>query len=260
MAPNPENLPLRATPVWPKSEFSWLHELEAAATTIREELLQARRGEQPSGFQPYLDPKQDGTPGGEPGTDRGQWNVMYLFLNHKKFPETCEKFPKTVAAIESIMPRHYSHAFFSALAPGTHIKPHCGPSNKMLRCHLPLLGLEGARLHVADQVITYSDNEAVVWDHAFRHEAFHEGSETRVVLIVDFWHPDLTDEEVRFLETLRSAKLRVGRQIAEITKQNGEGLDGATNHFTIIDAAKGLLTDDDWWVINAEADPSTRPT
>ena len=130
----------------------------------------------------------------------------------------------------------------------------------MLRCHLPLIGLEGARLHVADQVITYSENEAVVWDHAFRHEAFHDGSETRVVLIVDFWHPDLSDAEVRFLETLRSAKLRVGRQIAEITKQKDEGLEGATNHFTIIDAAKGLLNDDDWWVIKAEADPSTRPT
>ena len=79
-------------------------------------------------------------------------------------------------------------------------------------------------------------------------------------MIVDFWHPDLSDAEVRFLETLRSAKLRVGRQIAEITKQKDEGLEGATNHFTIIDAAKGLLNDDDWWVIKAEADPSTRPT
>ena len=42
--------------------------------------------------------------------------------------------------------------------------------------------------------------------------------------------------------------------------EEDEGLEGATNHFTIIDAAKGLLNDDDWWVIKAEADPSTRPT
>ena len=45
------------------------------------------------------------------------------------------------------------------------------------------------------QVITYTEGEAVVWDHSFRHEAFHEGPTTRVILIVDFWHPDLTDEE-----------------------------------------------------------------
>ena len=54
--------------------------------------------------------------------------------------------------LPEVFPRHYSHAFFSALVPGSHISPHCGPSNKMLRCHLPLLGLEGARLHVGDEV------------------------------------------------------------------------------------------------------------
>jgi len=213
-----------------------------------------------SGFQPYLDPKPDGM-GAVPGTDSGQWNVLYLFLNHKRFDENCEKFPETVAAIERVFPRHYSHAFFSALVPGSHISPHCGPSNKMLRCHLPLLGLEGARLHVGDEVITYNEGEAVVWDHSFRHEAFHEGATTRVILIVDFWHPDLTDEEVRFLETLRSAKLRVGRQIAAARRERDEeGVGSATNHFDLIDAAKGLLTDDDWWVLAAEEDPNAKPT
>jgi aspartate beta-hydroxylase len=258
MAPNPDNFPLRANPVWPKDAFEWLGELRASAEEIRSELLEARGDQKPTGFQPYLDPKQDGTGGGEPGTDRGQWNVLYLFLNHKKFPEACEKFPKTVAAIERVFPRHYSHAFFSALAPGSHILPHFGPSNKMLRCHLPLIGLDGARLHVADQVVEYTFGEPVVWDHAFRHEAFHEGSETRVVLIVDFWHPDFSDEEVRFLGTLRSAKLRVGRQLAAAQREQA-GLDGATNHFDIIDAAKGLLTDDDWWIIKAEEDKNTPP-
>ena len=30
---------------------------------------------------------------------------------------------------------------------------------------------------------------------ARNHEAWHEGSETRIVLIVDIWHPDLSDAE-----------------------------------------------------------------
>ena len=30
---------------------------------------------------------------------------------------------------------------------------------------------------------------------ASNHEAWHEGSETRIVLIVDIWHPDLSDAE-----------------------------------------------------------------
>ena len=37
------------------------------------------------------------------------------------------------------IPGAYGHAFFSALAPGTHVTPHHGPTNKKLRLHLPLV-------------------------------------------------------------------------------------------------------------------------
>lgn len=39
-------------------------------------------------------------------------------------------------------------------------------------------------------------------------KAWHEGDQTRILLIIDFWHPDLSDEEVRFLTLLRNTKLR----------------------------------------------------
>lgn len=38
---------------------------------------------------------------------------------------------------------------------------------------------------------------------------------------------------------------------------NGETL---STYFDVIEKAKNLLTDDDWWVINAERDPTTKPT
>ena len=41
------------------------------------------------------------------------------------------------------------------------------------------------------------------------YQAWHEGSETRLVLIVDIWHPDLSDAEVD-LATGR-ARQRTGR-------------------------------------------------
>jgi hypothetical protein len=58
--------------------------------------------------------------------------------------------PGTTALLQSIGPRLYGHAFFSALAPGTHITKHHGPTNKKLRLHLPLVGTDGSRLRVAD--------------------------------------------------------------------------------------------------------------
>lgn len=59
-----------------------------------------------------------------------------------------------------------------------------------------------------------------MWDHSYEHEAWHEGDDTRVVLIVDVWHPDLTDAEVRFLGTLQNCRLRAGRILAEQAAQD----------------------------------------
>mmetsp|Transcript_14522 Transcript_14522/g.43334 ORF Transcript_14522/g.43334 Transcript_14522/m.43334 type:complete len:351 (+) Transcript_14522:17-1069(+) len=267
----PENVPgLRSHHIWPREAFPWLAGVEARHAAILGELLAARRGPggcgAPSGFQPYRDPPSAGAGGraaadgvGVEGVDAGAWNVLYLYLNHKQFDSNCSRFPETVRAINDAFPRQYSHAFFSALTPGSHIVKHVGPSNRMLRAWLPLCGLEGFRLRVGDSFIEPKVGEAFVWDHSFEHEAWHNGPETRVVLIVDVWHPDLTDAEVKFLKTLQSCRLRMGRALVE---RAGLAQDGAQDptHFDIVDRARHLLTDDDWWVVSAERDPATKPT
>jgi aspartate beta-hydroxylase len=42
----------------------------------------------------------------------------------------------------------------------------------------------------------------LILDDSFEHEVRHQGDRKRVVLIVDCWHPDLTEEERNFLERL----------------------------------------------------------
>jgi len=198
---------------------------------------------------------------GAEGVDSGAWNVLYLYLNHKKFEDNCARFPATIKAIEEAFPRHYSHAFFSALTPGSHILKHTGPSNRMLRVWLPLCGMDGFRLRVGKTILRPEAGEAFMWDHSYEHEAWHEGDDTRVVLIVDVWHPDLTDAEVRFLGTLQNCRLRAGRILAEQAAQDAAGAadpEDAT-HFDIVERARHLLTDDDWWVLRAEADPTASP-
>eukprot|EP00439_Symbiodinium_sp_Y106_P017396 s2549_g2.t1 len=227
----------------------------------------ARSGSRPSGFQPYRDPMHAGGEDrkakdglGVEGVDRGMWNVLYLFLNHKQFEDNCARFLITVATIKEAFPRHYSHAFFSALTPGSHIVKHFGPSNRMLRVWLPLCGFDGFRLRVGDVILKPKAGEAFVWDHSYEHEAWHEGPETRVVLIVDIWHPDLTDAEVKFLRTLQSCRLRAGKALAELSAEmQGKGPEEAS-YFEIVEKARSLLTTDDWWVVNAQRDPSTLPT
>jgi aspartate beta-hydroxylase len=59
------------------------------------------------------------------------------------FDENLEKCPVTAHIIKNVIPRHYDHAFFSAVNPGTHIMEHHGPTNKKLRLHFSLIGSEG---------------------------------------------------------------------------------------------------------------------
>eukprot|EP00397_Hematodinium_sp_SG-2012_P029012 GEMP01030610.1.p1 GENE.GEMP01030610.1~~GEMP01030610.1.p1 ORF type:complete len:220 (+),score=51.11 GEMP01030610.1:1513-2172(+) len=178
-------------------------------------------------------------------TSRGLWQVAYLVLRHKSFP-ALEQCPKTKEAIEKVFPRHYSHAFFSALTPGSEIKPHVGPSNRMLRVWLPLLGFgPKCGLCVHGTTIIPQNGVPLVWDHSYRHYAWNHSDDVRLTLIVDIWHPDLTTPEVKFLSALQNARLRVAKMSAE----EGDGND----YFSIIERARAQLREDDWWVIRGEA-------
>ena len=117
------------------------------------------------------------------------------------FPENCARCPVTTRLLKAL-PRSYQHAFFSALTPGTHIIKHHGPTNKKLRIHLPLVGAAGSELRVAEHHVGNKEGECMVFDDSFEHEAWHKGVDTRVVLVFDVWHPDLSDKEVHFLSSL----------------------------------------------------------
>lgn len=42
---------------------------------------------------------------------------------------------------------------------------------------------------------TWREGEIIIFDDSFEHEVWHNGTESRIVLIVDVWHPELTDNE-----------------------------------------------------------------
>jgi hypothetical protein len=228
----PEVLPgLTARPLWLRPEddrdalpprLAFVRDLEAHASQVRAELL-ALRGDAVavtrggSGFQQYRAPAgftAGGRPGdpeaaehatsalGARGTAAGDWNVLYLDLHSAGAAAVAAaanraRCPITSRLLESI-PRQYGHALFSALAPHTHVSTHTGPTNKKLRCHLPLVVPGGGRcrLRAGDATVTMVEGRCLVFDDSAQHEAWNDADEPRIVLIVDVWHPDLSDEEV----------------------------------------------------------------
>jgi len=231
-------------PWWEREEFPWVAELESHFEEIRDELMSLRNS---TGFQPYRGPSWAGKIKsedeiGSKSNDNGDWNVFYLFLHNMKFEENWEKAPKTVEIIRKIVPRQYCHAFFSALTPGAHVLDHNGPTNRKLRLHLPLVGVEGSKMRVGDETRYPKEGEWIIFDDSFNHEAWHEGDTTRIILILDLWHPDLSDPEVKFFSLLQKSKLKG-------EKYYSEKMENEDNLFSIVEKTKGLIKENDsWWI------------
>ncbi|XP_071790511.1 aspartate beta-hydroxylase domain-containing protein 2-like [Asterias amurensis] len=133
----------------------------------------------------------------------GMWSVFHLFNQGRKIEENCARCPKTVAILEEMESFMsgcvFGNATFSVLEAGTHITEHYGPCNLRIRCHLGLhIPRDCCTLTVAHQRRHWREGKCLLFDDSFLHEARHAGSQAqgpRVVLLLDFWHPDITSAE-----------------------------------------------------------------
>jgi len=183
-------------------DLPWAAQLEAATPIIRAELeallAQDAQAHNPNGgFQPYV---------GLTGKTHTYWNTYILFLNGQKHEANCARCPQTVRILESLPRLDKGHIIFSAINPRAHLYEHTGPLNGLIRAHLPLITPrqpENCTIRVGDQTRHWEYGKLLVFDDSFLHEVHNRTDELRVVLFIDFWHPALTDDEVRTLEQLR---------------------------------------------------------
>ena len=97
-------------------------------------------------------------------------------------------------------------------------------------------------MRVGDETREQEEGKAYVFDDSFEHEAWHDGEETRLILIVDFWHTDLTPVEIKLLKVLQNALIKAEQVISEADPDKD-------NFYSIIEGAKDLIKDNDWWVV-----------
>ena len=180
--PNGHFPELRSIPIHDHNEFEWVSLIEAKAEDIRSEFMQLRADGELAPHPQKL-------------TDAGNWNTYYLYSNGERYEEHCEACPVTADVISQLPGGGTAgQAYFSVMAPGTHVKAHCGPTNTKLRCHLGIIVPDSSRIRVADQVINWRESGCIVFDDSFEHEVWNPDEE-RAVLIIDVWHPDLTSDE-----------------------------------------------------------------
>jgi Aspartyl/Asparaginyl beta-hydroxylase len=124
----------------------------------------------------------------------GTWRQAYLFRDGRWCDDVAAHFPQTraiLAEIPEISTFSPGSVLVSRLSAGTHITPHCGSTNAVLRIHLGIRVPERASIRVADRTVRWAEGRCLVFDDSFEHEVHHDGAGDRVVLIIDTAHPDL---------------------------------------------------------------------
>ncbi|XP_055533341.1 aspartyl/asparaginyl beta-hydroxylase isoform X3 [Wyeomyia smithii] len=137
--------------------------------------------------------------------DTGDWKQFELFSRGYRIDKNCAKAPLTCKLIEQFRAARSckrGQVKFSVMHPGTHVWPHCGPTNCRIRAHLGLKVPSGTHIRVAEETRSWKEGEWLIFDDSYEHEVWHNGTSTRLVLIVDFWHPELSESQRRTLSPI----------------------------------------------------------
>ncbi len=115
------------------------------------------------------------------------WQTFGLYAFGVKIDKNCRLCPETTKLVETIP--GLVTAGFSALAPGTHIAPHTGYPDGVLRCHLGLVIPADCAIRVSDTTRSWQEGKCLVFDDTLEHEAWNNSDRTRVILLLDFKAP-----------------------------------------------------------------------
>jgi aspartyl/asparaginyl beta-hydroxylase (cupin superfamily) len=200
---------LRQARYFERSEISWVGEIEAVASVIREELL-AYLSAGGDAFSPYVVSDPSRPRADYHGlVDNPDWSTLYVWEKGGRVSALAEIFPRTLAAVERLdLPRIGVRApsiLFSRLASGARIPPHHGVTNARLICHLPLIVPSGCGFRVGGETREWREGELLVFDDSIEHEAWNHGPSDRIILIFDIWRPELDAEERRVVSALFEA-------------------------------------------------------
>lgn len=135
---------------------------------------------------------------------KSDWRQFTFYERGRKNQKNCELAPKTCQIIEKIGGKRVTackrgQTKFSVMVPGTEVWPHVGPSNTRLRLHLGLKvppDAENVRITCGGVSKHWEEGKAFIFDDSFEHEVSHQASTSRMILIMDVWHPDLTQKQI----------------------------------------------------------------
>ncbi|GAA0302779.1 hypothetical protein GCM10009087_10690 [Sphingomonas oligophenolica] len=170
-------------PVLDVRDFAWTAVLRANWQAIRSEAIEVALRGAASPSLATISPDHRAI------AEIDKWRSFFLWGYSFPIEENLERCPKTAAIVEQIP--GLNSAFFSILAPGTHIPAHRGVTKGLVTCHLGLIVPRDGdvRMRVSDRVVRWAEGETLVFDDTYDHEVWNDTSGTRVVLLIQFERP-----------------------------------------------------------------------
>lgn len=114
---------------------------------------------------------QDFIPWSEKYLYEDGWSIFGLYGYGLRIEKNCELCPETTKLVEQIP--NLLTAGFSNLAPGTHIAPHTGYPDGVLRCHLGLIVPERCAIRIGDETRTWQEGKCLIFNDTIEHEAWN---------------------------------------------------------------------------------------
>ncbi|MBS0480346.1 MAG: aspartyl/asparaginyl beta-hydroxylase domain-containing protein [Proteobacteria bacterium] len=169
-------------PVLDVRDFAWTEQLRANWRAIRAEAIHAALGR----HSPSL---ASVSPDHRAIAPVNMWRSFFLWGYGYCVEENVERCPVTAATVAKIP--GLNSAFFSILAPGTHIPAHRGVTKGLITCHLGLIVPRDGdvRMRVDDRIVRWAEGETLVFDDTYDHEVWNDTQHTRVVLLIQVRRP-----------------------------------------------------------------------
>ena len=117
----------------------------------------------------------------------GSWSLIYLMSFRWMFHKNMNKFPFTTSVIKQIP--NCVFAGISTLPPRTHISPHYGDTNAIVRTHLALIVPEPyptIGIKVGDEEKGWEEGELLCFINVQKHNVWNNSERRRYVLMFDF--------------------------------------------------------------------------
>ncbi len=170
-------------PVLDAHDFAWTAILRENWQAIRDEAIAvALRGEAAPSLATI-------SPDHRSIAEVNKWRSFFLWGYSYPIEDNLARCPATRRVVRQIP--GLNSAFFSILAPGTHIPLHRGVTKGLITCHLGLIVPHDGdvRMQVDDRIVRWTEGETLIFDDTYDHEVWNDSSGTRVVLLIQFERP-----------------------------------------------------------------------